>query len=363
MAICLGLVWGGFSMAAPAVKPGPIVLSEFVSASPPTRQSHAATVVETPSGLVVAWFGGKQERDRSVGIWVARQVRGKWSRPVEVANGAQPDGSRLPSWNPVLFRAAGGPLILFYKVGPDPAHWWGMQKTSPDDGKHWTIARRLPDGVLGPIKDKPIQLSDGSIVSPSSTELGRWAVHFERSVDKGRTWTLSRPIANLTGIEAIQPSLLPWRPGNLQAIGRTKQNNLFTTRSRDGGRVWSPIRLLDVPNPNSGIDALMLADGRALLVYNPTRQGRGTLAVALSTDGETWTRLLTLEDEADAEFSYPAVIQSSDGLVHVVYTWKRLRIKHVVIDPRLFLRPSGPTHLRNTMACPSPESSEVVVHL
>lgn len=316
-----------------------IVLSEFVSASPPTLQSHASTIVDTTSGLVVAWFGGRQERDPGVGIWLARQQAGHWAAPAEVADGVQPDGSRQPCWNPVLFRPRGGPLMLFYRIGPDPQHWWGMLKTSRDDGAHWSAAQRLPDGVLGPVKDKPVQLADGSIVSPSSNELGRWRIHFERSIDNGRTWELGTPIANPDGIEAIQPSLLAWSDDSLQAIGRTRQNRLFTTRSSDGGRTWSALKLLHVPNPNSGVDAVMLGEHRALLVYNPTQHGenwwdgRGTLAVAISRDGEHWTKALTLEDDAGAEFSYPAVIQGGDGMVHIVYTWKRLRIRHAVIDP------------------------------
>jgi len=335
---CLGFLLPGYPCVGATVNTPAIVLSEFVGASPPTAQSHASALVDTPSGLVVAWFGGKQERDAGVGIWLARQQGGHWTAPIEVANGEQPDGSRQPSWNPVLFHPHGGPLMLFYKVGPDPAHWWGMLKTSHDDGVHWSTAQRLPDGVLGPIKDKPVQLADGSIVSPSSTELGRWRIHFERSTDNGRSWTSSAPIANPDAIEAIQPSLLAWSGGGLQAIGRTRQNHLSTTRSGDGGRTWSALKLLSLPNPNSGIDAVMLADHRALLVYNPTQSGknwwdgRGTLAIAVSRDGEHWTKVLTLEDTPGAEFSYPAVIQGRDGQVHIVYTWKRLRIKHVVID-------------------------------
>ena len=317
----------------------PIVLREFIATTPPTRQSHASTLVETPAGLVAAWFGGKQERDPSVGIWLARHVQGHWTAPVEVANGVQPDGRREPTWNPVLFLPRHGPLMLFYKVGPDPQHWRGMRTTSSDNGLHWSTVQALPSGLLGPIKDKPVQLADGSIVSPSSTELGRWTIHFELSKDGGATWQSSQAVPNPDGIEAIQPSLLPWRDGKLQAIGRTKQDRLFTTWSTDGGRTWSRLELLDVPNPNSGIDAVMLADGRACLVYNPTAHGRdwwngrGTLAVAVSADGQHWKRTLTLEHSPGAEFSYPAVIQARDGRVHITYTWKRLRVAHVVLDP------------------------------
>src|SRR5437764_7773470 len=109
---------------------------------------------------------------------------------------------------------ATGELRLFYTVGPGPQRWWGMIRTSRDAGRTWSNARRLPDGILGPIKNKPVRLSDGSIVGGSSTESpdrpSTWRVHFERSVDAGRTWTVARP--NASGerpeIDAIQPSIL-----------------------------------------------------------------------------------------------------------------------------------------------------------
>ncbi|WP_238481066.1 sialidase family protein [Dyella telluris] len=311
---------------------------EFIDQDPPTAQCHAGTIVETPHGLVAAWFGGKQERDPSVGIWVSRHPAGEWTKPREVANGVQGDGSRLPTWNPVLFRSASGRLMLFYKVGPDPQHWWGMLMTSVDDGVSWSAPRRLPAGVLGPIKNKPIQLPGGELLSPSSTESGGWHVHVERSADDGRTWVAGDDMAS-DGIDAIQPSLLPMKDGTIEAMGRTRQGKLFWTQSADEGRHWSPLQLLDTDNPNAGIDAVALKDGRYLLVYNPTQpgpqwfDGRGTLAVALSGDGRHWSRVLTLEDTPGQEYSYPAVIQSADGRVHVLYTWQRTRMRHVVIDP------------------------------
>ena len=316
----------------------PIVRSEFIADPAPTAQSHAGTIVETKSGLVAAWFGGKQERDPSVGIWMARYNAGHWTPPREVANGLQESGLRLPTWNPVLFQSAAGTLILFYKVGPDPEHWWGMVMTSADAGEHWSRPRRLPPDILGPIKNKPIQLTDGSIVSPSSTERGGWHIHFERSSDDGKTWSASEDVPS-HGIDAIQPSLLVRSQGDIEAIGRTRQGKLFQTQSPDGGRHWSPLRLLDIDNPNAGIDATSLADGRYLLVYNPDRpgpdwwDGRGTLAIALSDDGIRWKRVLTLEDKPGNEYSYPAVIQTRDGRIHILYTWERKRMRHVVIDP------------------------------
>jgi len=122
--------------------------------------------------------------------------------------------------------------------------------------------------------------------------------------------------------------------GTLQAIGRTRSERVFETWSRDGGRTWGPISLTSLPNPNAGLDAVTLRDGRHLVVYNHTTQGRSPLNVSISRDGKTWNAALVLEGEP-GEYSYPAVIQSLDGRVHVTYTWKRQRIRHVVIDPAL----------------------------
>jgi predicted neuraminidase len=318
----------------------PVVMKEFIADPSPTLQCHASTIVDTRSGLVAAWFGGTYERHPDVGIWVSRRVGGRWTAPVEAADGLQADGKRDPAWNPVLFQPGNGPLMLFYKVGPTPASWWGMLRTSFDDGKTWSTARRLPDGILGPIKNKPLELAGGEILCPSSSEGGGWSVHFEHTGDLGVTWRATGPLRDARAVQAIQPTLLRHRDGRLQALVRTQQGRVFTADSADGGKSWSVLRPLDLPNPNSGVDAVTLADGRFLLVYNHARgaadrwdAGRGVLNVATSTNGRDWQPALVLEDEAGQEFSYPAVIQARDGTVHITYTWKRIRIRHVVLDP------------------------------
>lgn len=322
---------------AAALAPG-VVESEFVFETAPFASAHASTIVETRDGLVAAWFGGTREGAADVSIWLSRHVRGEWVRPVEVVTGTQPDGTRYPCWNPVLFDVPDKALMLFYKVGPTPQSWWGMVRTSPDSGRTWTDPRRLPDGVLGPIKNKPVRLPDGVLVAPSSTESpersSTWRVHFERTVDAGLTWTMAYPAVSADGrqINAIQPSILIHPDGRLQAVGRTRSGRVFETWSRDGGNTWTSIALIALPNPNSGIDAVTLRNGRHFIVYNHTTEGRSPLNVSVSRDGRRWEAALVLEREP-GEYSYPAVIQSSDGLVHITYTWKRQRIKHVVIDP------------------------------
>lgn len=326
-------------MTSAAWASSPIVLREFVSDSPPTPASHASTLVQATDGtLHAAWFGGTAERAADVRIWVAHRGPDGWSAPEAVADGVQPDGQRLPTWNPVLFQPRHGPLLLFYKVGPDPRHWWGMAMRSVDDGRHWSSPQRLPEGVLGPIRNKPIQLANGDILSPSSTEAGRWRIHMERSGDGGASWQ-REPDLDDASIEAIQPTLLDRGAGHLLALGRTKQNRLFQVASVDSGLHWGAMGLIDLPNPNAAVDAVHLRDGRMLLVFNPAQagndwwDGRDRLDLGVSHDGIHWHDVLTLENEPGQEFSYPAIIQTDDGLVHISYTWKRQRIRHVVIDP------------------------------
>jgi predicted neuraminidase len=308
-----------------------IVRRGFIFDRAPFAQAHASTIVESGGALISAWFGGTAEGKDDVGIWASRFEGGRWSAPVEIAAGVDSPSRRYPCWNPVLFQPKEGPLLLFYKVGPNPSAWWGMVKTSSDGGETWTPARRLPDGILGPIKNKPIQLEDGVILCPSSTEDKGWRVHFEQTPDFGLTWSATPPVNDGKEFAAIQPALLRYKDGTILALGRTRQSRIFQIRSKDGGKTWGRMTATALPNPNSGIDAVTLADGRFLLVYNRSENSRTPLNVAISDDGLTWTDVLVLEN-TEGEFSYPAVIQAGDGAVHIAYTWNRTRIKHAVLD-------------------------------
>jgi predicted neuraminidase len=347
----MGVLLGASASAMENVATHPAVrVKEFIYESAPFPECHASTIVETRAGtLLTSFFGGTQEKNPDVGIWVSRHENGKWSAPVEVANGIQytrGDGVvvRHPTWNPVLFQSREGPLMLFYKVGPTPQTWWGMLMTSADDGRTWSDARRLPEGVLGPIKNKPVQLTDGTILCPSSAESPEmgWTVHLELTRDFGRTCTVVGPINNKNEFNAIQPSVLFHADGRLQVLCRSKENVVTTSWSSDQGRTWSKMAATALPNPNSGTDAVTLADGRQLIVYNPTKSQpdgksgrRSPLNVALSKDGVAWTDAVELENDAGKSgYSYPAVIQTRDGLVHLTYTWRREKIRHVVLDPR-----------------------------
>ena len=323
-----------------------VLVQEFIYdiENAPTPECHASTVEVSNGTAIASWFGGTKEKNKDVGIWISRNTDGTWSAPVEVANGVQEDGTRFPSWNPVLFKPKNEPLYLYYKVGPSPQEWWGLYMTSDDDGKTWSEPARLPDGILGPIKNQPIQLEDGTILSPSSVETpsGEWTIHIERSIDNGESWTSSGPLNNPGEFGAIQPVVLNHGNGNLQLLSRTENNVVSQNWSDDQGKTWSTMTATDLPNPNSGIDGVTLHDGRHLLIYNPTSKNWGDrvpLSLAISKDGKNWKRVMDLEplrettDREGEEYSYPTVIQADDGKVHLVYTWNRKTVKYMVFDP------------------------------
>lgn len=326
-AVTFAMAGTGHAAGHPAV-----ILEEFVYEEAPFPSCHASTLVETePGAILAAWFGGEEEGADDVGIWVSKKVDGVWSPP---ALAASADG--VPCWNPVLFKTPSGEVILFYKAGESPRAWSGLLKRSNDGGITWSGAELFPAGILGPIKNKPILLKDGTLLCGSSIESWRaWTCWMDSTRDGGKTWSKHGPIAvpdEPYGI--IQPTLYTDDKGNVHMLARSRNvGYICHAVSQDMGKTWTDAKPIELPNPNAGFDAVELGDGRIALVYNHTQRGRHMLNVAVSADyGETWEMKITLEDEP-GEFSYPAVIQAEDGTIHTIYTWKRERIKHVAIDP------------------------------
>lgn len=333
--------------ARPKMKPRfPGLVSEgFIYEKAPFEQCHASTIVETSRGLVAAWFGGTREKNPDVEIWSSYHDGGGWSRPRSVANGIQHRDLRYPCWNPVLYQPGdGGPLMLFYKVGPDPRGWWGEVIYSYDRGRTFRDRRRLPEGIHGPVRSKPIALSDGTLLCPSSTEYDHdWRFHFEHGFDLskaqwGESWKRVEPEAQ--PYQVIQPTLLTHPDGRIQALCRSKHGKIIQIVSEDNGLTWSDLEETSLPNNNSGIEALTLRDGRHLLLYNHLGANRkdgwgrrSVLNLAMSEDGENWQAAAFVEKEEKGEFSYPAMTQAKDGLVHMTYTWNRRKVRHIVIDP------------------------------
>ena len=318
-----------------------ILVDEFIFDTASFPQSHASTIAETPDGLIAAWFGGTKEGNKDVCIWTSKLVHNKWTAPEKVAEGIINDTIRYACYNPVLYYASNKELLLFYKIGPNVAGWTGWMMRSKDNGKTWSKREALPDGFLGPIKNKPVMIGN-TLVCGSSTEKTGWKVHFEYTNDYGKTWTKSEDINDGKIVSAIQPSILKYKDGHCQILCRSKNRTINESWSSDGGKTWSAMTASALPNNNSGTDAVTLKDGRQLLVYNHVRpadslpNGKGArtpLNVAISKDGKKWYAAVILEDSPISQYSYPSVIQSKDGMVHIVYTWRREKIKYVKIDP------------------------------
>jgi alpha-L-rhamnosidase len=319
-----------------------ILVDEFIFDTASFPESHAATIAETPEGLIASWFGGTKEGNKDVCIWTSHLVKNKWTPPAKVADGIMNDTLRYPCYNPVLYQVPNGELLLFYKIGPNVAGWTGWMIRSKDNGHTWSKREALPNGFLGPIKNKP-ELINGVLVCPSSREVGGWRAVMEYTTDWGKTWTRSADINDGKTLMAIQPSILKHKDGSLQILCRSRNLTINESWSHDNGKTWTALQASALPNNNSGTDAVTLKDGRQLLVYNHVLpdsswvKGKGPrtpLNVAISKDGKKWFAALILEDSPISQYSYPSVIQSKDGMVHIVYTWRRQRIKYVKIDPR-----------------------------
>lgn len=269
---------------------------------------------------------------------------------------------RKACWNPVLFEMPDGELWLFFKIGDKVADWSGWVTKSRDGGRTWSDKEPLPHGFLGPIKNKP-ELVGHRLLCPSSTEGGKngWEFHTEIYDLETRRWSYVGPVeadtalltedmdpkttdimhpiakqgARQKTIDCIQPSILRLADGRLQVLMRTRNGRLATSYSSDRGETWTRVSLTGVENNQSGTDAVTLRDGRHVLIYNNfetlpgTKKGvRTPLSIAVSDDGTTWRHVMTLEDSAVGQYSYPAIIEGRDGSLHCVYTWRRQKIKY-----------------------------------
>ncbi len=301
----------------------------FILEDAPHSFAHASTIVETSNGLLAAWFGGDFEGSPETSIWLARFDRGTWCDHRALAKAEESESAAC--WNPVLHRSPGCTL-LFYRIGPHPRDWQTELMLSPDEGKSWQPAGTLPEPYFGPIKNKPLEIEPDILLCPSSTENPVWNAHIERYAMKGRRWLQRIPLRDTIGLWAIQPTLLRWSEDRIQALCRTRKGVVAESWSHDKGETWSELEVSELENPNSGFDGVVLRDGRAALVANPSAQDRTPLQIVLSDDGGNWRAGPVLED-GPGEFSYPAIIQAASGAIQVTYTYDRRCIRHVELDP------------------------------
>lgn len=296
----------------------------------PFKQAHASTLVCLDSNnYLIAWFGGTKEKDNDVGIWITKGDGITWSYPIEVAKIREE-----PHWNPVLFKNDKGEIILFFKVGAQIAIWETWYMVSKDNGVSWSKAVELVSndkGGRGPVRNKPIILSNGNWMAGSSNESGLWRAFVDVSVDQGKTWSKSDYIAfDTTEVKdegMIQPTLWESTPGAVHMLLRTSAGYIYRSDSEDYGKTWTKAYKTTLPNPNSGIDLVKLANGTLVLLYNDDNKNwgsRGKLKLAVSTDnGKSWVDEMDIENgKKEDEYSYPAIVSCGDEIV-LSYTWNR----------------------------------------
>lgn len=284
-----------------------------------TPSCHASTLVQRGETTAAAWFGGTCESHDDVQIWFARRENGLWGKPVCVS--AVED---VPHWNPVLFDN-GDELLLYYKRGKTIPHWQTMLTRSADGGRTWSAPVLLcaeDDGGRGPVKNKPIRLTDGSVLAGASIEQGCWRAFTDLSRDGGYTWEKSEKIPLPSeDVQVIQPTLWEDETG-VHLLLRSRNRRVYRSDSPDGVH-WCEAYPLALPHNNSGLD-LAKTPGGLVLCCNPVTDGRTPLCLLLSADGITFENVLTLEN-GPGEYSYPAVIWDKDR-IRGTYTWKREKI-------------------------------------
>jgi predicted neuraminidase len=375
---CFSLVPGGLAVNLWASEP----LFERSAIFPPnSKHNHASCVVETkPGRLLAVWYAGSGERKADDVV-----LEGAWRNRGESAWGPKfviADTPGYPDCNPALFAAPDGSLWLFWPTILDH-RWEGAllkyakcdrpgDESGPPRWSRTGVLHVTPLGFAGEVKQAIAALSDterqrhraqlDELERRSQDELyqrlgwmprvhaialpsGRWILPlysdtFSASImaisdDRGESWRASHA---LVGFGNIQPSLVRKNDGTLVSFMRDNGpgHHIRLSTSSDDGVSWTPVIASSFPNPGAGIEAIRLANGHWVLVYNDLDSGRHSLAVSISDDeGATWkwTRHLERTAPRQGQFHYPSLIQAADGTIHVTYTYRLSgegsTIKHV----------------------------------
>jgi predicted neuraminidase len=321
---------------------------EFISGDPGTGTVHVASICEMEDGrLIACWYGGTREGARDTAIYLTVRdpgMPGSWGAPRKVVDrdSASKELRRYVKklGNPLVFTDSRDRVWLIY-VTIAVGGWSGSSlnvKVSDDAGRTWTRSARL---TLSPflnvselVRNNPVQMSDGSLAVPIYHEfLGKFPEILWIREEAGRFRVRKTRIAG--GSSFIQPSIIVCDPRQAAGFFRSCSDTKAVARAAttDAGTTWSEPQHLDLPNPDAAVNAVPLSGGRILLAFNDSLRGRDNLQLALSSDkGITWQRVARIEEGKGAEFSYPYMMRDSHGRIHLVYTWNRKSIRHVVFN-------------------------------
>ncbi len=313
---------------------------------------HSSTMTEMPDGeLRSVWFQGAREGGPDIALYtsVFDRAANTWSAPTELLGrdqAADEIGRRLKTiGNPVLFTDRSQRTWLFF-VTVSFFGWSGGDinfKYSDDSGKTWSTAKRLElspvphSGTL--IKGTPIEFSDGTIGLPVYRSYDQYSYPELVRLERDGT-VVSRVTMSEGDRGGLQPAVTPLSDTDAVAFLRFNGDDpkrILRVNTSDGGQTWTKPVKLDLPNPDSGIAALRLHDGSIILVFNNSTQYRNVLSLAISVDqGVTWKIIHTFDSDGDAnpkdERSYPALFMTRNAEINLLYTWKRLKIRHIIFN-------------------------------
>jgi predicted neuraminidase len=375
-------------LAQPATEKAPEVFQTLIFPLQP-QHTHGSSIVSLPNGdVVAAWFQGSGERTADdVKIMGARLKKDAqvWSAPFVMA-----DTYNLPDCNPVLFLNNHNKLFLVwiavqahkwecsilryrisanYDTGGAPSWAWQdnillapndsfatetaikFKQLTKNTSGSGSYAPTYDDMIIEASKDlakrstgwmtriKPLKLANSRILLPLYSDGFNMSM-VAISDDDGDTWHASLPIV---GRGNVQPALVQKKNGNILAYMRDNgdaPSRVQTSESTDNGYSWSAAQKTNIPNEAS-VELLVLKDGRWAFVGDDEDDGRYRLSLYLSDDeGQTWKWRRTLENDLkkDCRFSYPCLIQTADGLLHISYSYSVGKegesIKYVVVDPK-----------------------------
>jgi predicted neuraminidase len=354
-------------------------------------QNHAANLLALPDGdLLCAWFAGTQEGIPDISIYLSRLKSGatEWSAPVKLS-----DDPGRSEQNPVLNRLPDGSLWLFWTAQESGNQDTAIvrRRISFDNGRSWGPIEVLFDTPGTFVRQPLTVLATGEWLLPvfyCKNRPGRkWVGDEDTSAvkisrDGGKTWQ-ERPVPDSTG--CVHMNIVDLKDGSLVAFFRSRwADHIYRSRSSDRGETWTPPQPTELPNNNSSIQCVRLADGNLAMVFNdrnaqgcserrlslyddigdnenlapqPSQCGltaekktafwgvpRAPMTVAISEDaGVTWPFRQNLDtgdgycmtnnsiQGLNREYSYPSVIQTPDGVIHIAYTYFRQKIKYVAV--------------------------------
>lgn len=338
-----------FGATNPAPDAVPVFARRWITPPGHTASAHSSAICTLPSGdLLAVWYGGSREGAADVALFTSRLPAGEtaWTAPVRTMDRekAQDELDRVIKkvGNAVAFADPTGTLWLVY-VSVSVGGWSGSAlnvTTSRDEGRTWGESVRL---TLNPflnlsslVRNKPIFAGDGRIGLPIYHEM---AAKFPQmlwltpAAGGGLEEYRIRNLASQPGL--IQPVLVPLEDDRVLMLlrDRGEDRNVHLAYSDDNGWTWSEALPTGLPNPDAAVDALRLRDGRILIAYNDAERGRENLRLALSGDeGRTWEAGTMLEAEPHEEFSYPNLVEDRRGRIHLTYTWRRERIRHIMFN-------------------------------